>query len=602
MVCTPAASNSQWVSLEVETYRRMHPDGKIVALWFDQTKRDGRTLPGSLGELDLFVPEAVNFGEEGLFNRAVAALLNEPVDTLVRRQEVLLRAEQRRARRTLIAGVMLSIAAIVGLGASMWLGWRNTLARSELIASNAALSWDGHNARLAGLLAIAASNGERGWLPEATSIHPLLADVLGSPTLPLGVYPLEHDVSGATLRYAPDGHLVLERNGQATQIEGAIPYEPAPTDDRYITLQRDHCVLPPSETSPVSSEEMEWVATPGCRYAFATDGLGADFVRIGATYNRASAGGRFRGEVSYVEVSPAGGLATTHGEGGITYVVSLHPSEIQVSRAKTGVSAVGFARDDQFLALGQEDGAVRLWIQEDLLSPRESDLVYGAPIAAGPVRAIAFAPDNSEFAVLYAEGVVARFRNEVVAANARRIHSGRIRDFPYMDTPVLFSADGRAAWVSEAGLGVAFRARLQQNAADEPNLVNDAEGIGVGRVDIFEQVPERVAFVGDEIAAIGDGEIYLLGRSERARLPAHLRDAWIAGPCAEDSVLVADARGLHEVEPSAGAVRRSWPYQTGGVRAAACVQAGRILVRRLDALVSIDRHGRETTFRRDRRQ
>ncbi|HRI99661.1 MAG TPA: peptidoglycan DD-metalloendopeptidase family protein [Hyphomonas sp.] len=599
VICTPTASKSKWVTLEIETYRRLHPEGKIVALWFDKAERGGQALPGSLEELDLFVPEFANFGEAGLFNRAIAALLNEPVDKLVRRQEVLLRAEQRRARRTLLAGIMLSIAAIGGLGASFWLGWRNTMARSELIASSAALSWDGHNARLAGLLTIAASNGERGFMPEAPSIHPLLADVLASPTLPLGVYPLEEAASGAILRYEPDGRLMLARDGGSTQLGRDIHFDTLTPADRYVPLPRDYpCVLPAPEQSPVSSDQMEWAATPGCRFAFAIDGLGADFIQIGAAYNRASAGGGFRGEVSYVEVSPAGGLATTHGEAGITYVVSLNPSEIQVSRARTGISAVGFSADDQFLALGQDDGAVKLWIQEDLFSPRESDLVYGAPIAAGSVQAIVFAPGNGEFAVLYAEGVVARFRNEVVSANARRINSGRIRDFPYMHTPVLFSSDSRAAWIAEGNTGIVLRAGVVQNGVDDPNFVRDAEGASVGRIAVYEQTPEYVAFVGNELAAVRNGEIYLVDRGDGATLPAHLRDAWLAGACTEDSALLSDARGVHEVGLSDGTLRRSWPYQAGEVRAAACVRDGRVFVRTSDALISIDHNGRETTLRR----
>lgn len=206
VVCTPASAQSRWVSLEIERFRQVRPNGRIVPVLPDgSADLELKLAPALRQRAEMLAVDVERFGFDAALIKIAAALLGVDYDDLYQREARALAHERRRARLTLSLGAMLCVLAIAGLGGVAWLSHRNVLARSELLATFADQEATRGRQDLAALLAISGARPLNGGIgPQSERIHGLLMRYLHSPTRPLailsGLSVSAHDDSGEATR------------------------------------------------------------------------------------------------------------------------------------------------------------------------------------------------------------------------------------------------------------------------------------------------------------------------------------------------------------------------------------------------------------------
>jgi tetratricopeptide (TPR) repeat protein len=153
VVCSPAAARSRWVNEEIHTFRRLHGDGRVLALVVDgepnapQSRADAECFPPAL--LQELVPDkdrgdarvepiAADLRRQGDGRRLaklklIAALTGLGLDELARREA------QRRARRLTIVAAAAVVGMMFAIGLALYANARRIEANEQrLIAEREA--------------------------------------------------------------------------------------------------------------------------------------------------------------------------------------------------------------------------------------------------------------------------------------------------------------------------------------------------------------------------------------------------------------------------------------------------------------------------------
>jgi WD40 repeat protein len=161
VLCSPAAAASPWVNKEIAFFKALQAEAangdgtkrQILAVIIDgephasdpklecfpPTLKVQVDAAGHLTSIpsNPLAPDIRRDGRDNAALRLIAGLFSLDFEDLVAREEQRRREFRRRSILLFSVGIMLTALAVAGLVGTAFLGWRNALARSDLIAANA---------------------------------------------------------------------------------------------------------------------------------------------------------------------------------------------------------------------------------------------------------------------------------------------------------------------------------------------------------------------------------------------------------------------------------------------------------------------------------
>lgn len=487
-----SAFQSEWVRKEIEFFLEHRDQTDIVVIWCDGAEWPGmEAVKSQLGlSAEYFVPNLSEFGYDGLLARTVAALIDQPLDAVLDRQQRQLKAEQSRARRLIAAGASLLILAFAGFVGTTTFFWGSLEARSELLSQFAMIEMDGNRPAAAGALALLSDRPLFGLGPESIDTDYVLAELAMTYKLPqfhtsglVVARAIELDARNGDIIVNYDEkeservslskrlkteiaqHKRFDREGfeRATRIELDV--------DRTESIDADKVFCSPeSHGKQITGSQLKAILdidhaeTPlprlytdrTCEYvAVLTTHDGARIYRADDPQISTGAGSpALRNSTTQIYFNSEATAAITLGDVGMLSLVSLWSMEYSEAARLVDQSAFGTSQHRGVVAIGDEDGSVRFWHTFDNMSKTQFEFhPVGDPSAVLSIRFV-----GSLVFVLYESGDLTAFRipespqktsisvsiaaseiNPIWAVSAMNyLHSGTVVEIPQSKSTVKF--------------------------------------------------------------------------------------------------------------------------------------------------------------------
>lgn len=328
-------------------------------------------VDGELTEptLEPFAPDVRRDGREGAALRLIAGLLDLDFEDLLAREEARRRAERRRSLFLFTTGIVLTILAMVGMISAAILGWRNTAARSDLLAAVANQSVSEKRPDQALLFALAASPAAGGdVIPFRPAAHRALTTAtLQTENLLAAFRPHDLDVLSAASNAA--GTAVL-----TAAIDGGVRVTDCRTG--HQTWSRD--VRSPIRWVAWSSDGAHIAATTmnGITFLWHTDRVSPETYALRA------------GSPVALQFSQSGARLLVASSDGVS-ILRTRDWVVEKTFAAVSVSHAAISPNEDVVAIAHHNGSV------DLIERTSGRLLWNIVPHEGSIHHISFSSDGT---------------------------------------------------------------------------------------------------------------------------------------------------------------------------------------------------------------